>query len=68
LRKKQRQAIIKSISKQVTQYTRDGKKIRTYPSMAAAQRATGIFASSIGSQAGGKGKTAGGFIWQWGNR
>jgi len=67
LKKKQRNAIIKSLSKRVTQYTKEGKKIKTYPSMAAAQRATGIFASSIGSRAGGKGKTAGGYIWRWDN-
>lgn len=65
LKKKQRRAIINAVSKKVTQYTREGKKIKTYPSMAAAQRATGIFASSIGSRAGGKGKTAGGYIWRW---
>ncbi len=67
LRRKQRTAIIRAVSKQVTQYTRNGKKVKTYPSMAAAQRATGIFASSIGNRAAGNGKTAGGFIWRWGN-
>jgi hypothetical protein len=67
LKKKQRAAIIKSVSKPVTQYTKEGKKIKTYSSMAAAQRATGIHASSIGSQAAGIGKTAGGFIWRWEN-
>lgn len=67
LREKQRQAIIRSVSKQVSQYDKQGKKIKTYPSMAAAERATGVFASSIGSRAAGKGKTAGGFIWRWGD-
>lgn len=66
LRKKQRQAILRSISKEVSQYDTHGKKINTFPSMAAAERATGVFASSIGSRAGGKGKTAGGFIWRFG--
>jgi hypothetical protein len=65
LRKKQRAAIVKSVSKPVTQYNTAGKKIKTYPSMAAAQRATGIFASSIGNRAAGNGKTAGGYIWRW---
>jgi len=67
LRKKQRRAIIKSKSKQVSKYSLSGKKIKTYPSAAAAQRATGIHATSIGNRASGKGKTAGGFIWRWGN-
>lgn len=65
LRRKQRSAIIRAVSKQVTQFTKDGKKLKTYPSMAAAQRATGIFASSIGNRAAGNGKTAGGYIWRW---
>jgi hypothetical protein len=65
LRRKQRTAIVRAVSKQVTQYTKDGKKIKTYPSMAAAQKATGIFASSIGNRAAGNGKTAGGYIWRW---
>jgi hypothetical protein len=51
LKKKKRAAIINSVSKPVTQYTKEGKKIKTYPSMAAAQRATGVFASSIGNRA-----------------
>lgn len=67
LKKKQRAAIVNSASKPVTQYTKEGKKLKTYPSMAAAQRATGIFASSIGNRAAGNGKTAGGFIWRWNN-
>lgn len=65
LKKKQRMAIINSVSKRVTQYTKEGKKIKTYSSMAAAQRATGVFASSIGNRAAGNGKTAGGYIWRW---
>lgn len=65
LKKKQRAAIINSVSKPVTQYTKESKKVKTYPSMAAAQRATGVFASSIGNRAAGIGKTAGGYIWRW---
>jgi len=64
-RKEIRKAIIKTLSKKVSQYSRDGILIRTYPSMAAAERATGIYATSIGNRASGKGKTAGGFIWKW---
>jgi hypothetical protein len=65
-RKKQRQAIVTSLSKEVTQYSLKGKKIRTYPSCAAAERATNIFASVIGNRAGGRGLSAGGYVWRWG--
>jgi hypothetical protein len=50
----------------VTQYTKEGKKVKTYPGMAAGQKATGVFASSTGNRATGNGKTAGGYIWRWG--
>jgi hypothetical protein len=63
---KQRAAIAKSVSKTVTQYTLQGRKLKTYPSMAAAERATGIHATSIGQRASGKGISAGGFVWRWG--
>ena len=64
---KYRRAIVKKVSKEVTQYTLKGKKIKTYSSVAAAQRATGIFSSSIGQVAAGQGISAGGFVWKWGN-
>jgi len=64
-RKQQRRAIAKTISKPVEQYTLSGKLVRTYSSMAEAQRVTGVFSSIIGTRAAGKGKTAGGFIWKW---
>ncbi|MGZ8559261.1 MAG: type II CRISPR-associated endonuclease Cas1 [Chitinophagaceae bacterium] len=41
-------ATIKAISKIITQYTLAGKKIRTFSSMAAAARATGVHAGNIG--------------------
>ena len=67
-RKEIRKAIVKTVSKSVSQYSGDGKTlIKTYPSMAAAQRATGVHYITIGSRASGKGKTAGGFIWKWAN-
>lgn len=62
-----RQKIIKTQSKQVTQYTRAGKKIKTFSSMAAAQRATGVHAVAIREVAIGENITAGGFLWRWGN-
>ncbi len=54
------------ISKQVTQYTLQGKKIKTFANMVAAQIATGAHANIIGKTASGKGVKAGGFIWRWG--
>ena len=54
--------MVKTISKSVSQYSEDGVLIRTNPSMAAAQRATGIYTTEIGSRASGKGKTVGGYI------
>lgn len=66
LKEKQRAAIVKKISKPVSQYSMDGKKIKTYTSMSAAERATGIFASSIGLIASGRKISAGGYIWRWG--
>jgi hypothetical protein len=53
-------------SKQVTQYTLEGKKIKTFNSMVAAEKATGAHANVITMSASGKGNTAGGFVWRWG--
>ncbi len=66
-RQRQRQAITKKISRQITQYSLAGKKIKTFPSMVAAQRATGVFASSIRATAVGINMIAGGYIWRFGN-
>jgi hypothetical protein len=65
-RLKQRKAILKTVSKQVTQYNINGRKIKTFPSAAEAERATGVFATSIGKVASGEDISAGGFIWRWG--
>lgn len=54
------------ISKQVSQYTLEGEKIKTFTSMAAAEKATGARANVITMSASGKGNTAGGFVWRWG--
>ncbi|HMH34082.1 MAG TPA: NUMOD4 domain-containing protein [Puia sp.] len=66
-RKRQRQAIAKTLQKQVTQYSLEGERINTFESMAIAQKATGIFATSIGAVASGKKITAGGYAWRFGN-
>jgi len=58
--------IAKTKSKRVTQYRIDGKKIRTFSSMAQAQRKTGIFSSSIGQVALKHKVTAGGYLWRFG--
>ena len=67
LKKEIRKKIIKTKSKQVTQYTLTGKKIKTFSSMAAAAKATGAHAVAIREVATGENITAGGFIWRWGN-
>ena len=67
LKLKQREAIVKKIQKQVTQYSLTGKKINTYASMAAAEKLTGVHVTSIGMVAGGGGISAGGYLWQFGN-
>lgn len=65
-KKTQTAAIIKSLSKQVSQYSLKGKKIKTYSSIAAAAKATQIFATAIAPCASGKGLSAGGYVWRWG--
>jgi ABC-type transporter MlaC component len=67
IKEKRTQSMIKKTSKKVSQYTLEGKKVKTYPSTAAAQRATGILRHSIGQVAALKGISAGGFVWRWGN-
>jgi hypothetical protein len=66
-KEKQRAAILKTISKKVSQYSLNGRKLKTYASAAEAERATGIFATSIGQRASGKGISCGGYVWRWGN-
>jgi hypothetical protein len=65
-RKRNLAIAVKKMNKQVSQYTIAGKKIKTYPSAAAAERATGVFASSVCQTANGRLITAGGFLWRWG--
>lgn len=51
----------------ITQYTKDGVKIRDFHSMHHAQRETNICRTSIGRVCSGKQKTSGGFIWRYKN-
>lgn len=53
-------------NKQVTQYSMQGKKIKTYPSIATASQETGISNSHISNRARGTEYSAGGFIWRFG--
>lgn len=61
-----RQSIYKTNSKQVSQYTLSGRKIKTFPSIVAAAKATGILSASIGPVAQGHNVTAGGYVWKFG--
>jgi hypothetical protein len=57
----------KVTSKQVTQYDKKGRKIKTYPSAMEAYRQTGISNSSIANAATGFEPTAHGYFWAYGN-
>jgi hypothetical protein len=50
--------------KPVTQFTLQGKKIRTYPTIEAAAEATGLTSDNIQKNVKGENKTAGGFVWK----
>ena len=54
----------KSNIKPVSQYSLEGKFIKTYPSVREAERQTGINNTSISACCNGKRKTAGGYIWK----
>jgi hypothetical protein len=49
----------------VTQYTLEERKLRVYPTIEAAARATGLTAANIQKNVGGSNKTAGGYIWRF---
>ncbi len=57
----------KRVSKPVIQYTLDGQFVAEYPSMAEAQRLTGIFQTSIGQCCKGNNRynTSGGYKWKF---
>ena len=52
------------IGKPVTQYTKEGKKLKVYPTIEAAARATGLTSANIQKNVGGSNKTAGGYVWK----
>lgn len=53
------------IGKPVTQYTLEGKKLKVYPTIEEAARATGLTAANIQKNTSGSNKTAGGYIWKF---
>lgn len=56
----------KKISKQVSQYNLNGKRVRVFIGAAEAERITGINACYIGQVASGKRISAGGYLWRFG--
>lgn len=55
----------KNISKQVEQYSLDGKHIQTYNSLTEASKAVNVHRTSIGRAANGKAKTSAGYMWRY---
>lgn len=53
-----------SAPKQVSQYTLEGKFVKTYPSQSHAAKALGVSINHIRLAANGYNKTAGGFVWR----
>jgi hypothetical protein len=53
------------IGKPVTQYTLEGKKLKVYPTIEEAARATGLTAANIQKNVNGHNKTAGGYVWKF---
>ncbi|HEY9044494.1 MAG TPA: NUMOD1 domain-containing DNA-binding protein [Ohtaekwangia sp.] len=56
-----------SVGKPVTQYTREGKKLKTYHTIQAAAQASGLTSANIQKNVIGENKTAGGYIWKHAN-
>jgi hypothetical protein len=53
------------IGKPVTQYTLERKKLKVYPTIEEAARATGLTAANIQKNVNGHNKTAGGYVWKF---
>jgi len=65
-RAENRQKIVRSRQRQVSQYNQSGKKTHTYRSLRQAEVATGIASVSISLVARGKNIRAGKYLWRWG--
>ncbi len=61
-----RNQYIEKVGRKVTQYDMNGKKVAQFPSIADAEKATGVIASSIHLMLSGIRKSAGGFVWKAG--
>ncbi len=57
---------VKPQRKEVSQYTKRGDFVATYPSTAEAERKTGIPCKSVQECACGRRKTGGGYVWKYG--
>lgn len=53
------------IGKKVSQYTLEGKYVKTYPNARVAWKQTGIYHSTINRSASGKAFAAGGYYWRY---
>jgi NUMOD1 domain/NUMOD4 motif len=51
--------------KPVTQFTLEGEKMQTYPTIEAAAKASGLTPDNIQKNVKGENKTAGGFVWRY---
>lgn len=65
-KKNRTDAIVKKISIQVSMYSKQGNKIRTFSSIAEAHRKTGIHYITISAAARKKKLSAGGYLWHFG--
>jgi len=54
-----------SSGRPVTQYSLEGKKLKTYHTIEAASRASGLTSDNIQKNVIGENKTAGGFVWKY---
>ena len=60
-----KEKLIKSTSKQVSQFTKANEFIQSFESLSEAERQTGVKAQGISRCCKGKGKSAGGFVWKY---
>lgn len=56
---------LKDYGRRIVQKSKDGKEIQTFRSSGEAERATGVYYSSIINCCNGDAKTAGGYVWEY---
>lgn len=64
-KQKRRELMSKALGKEIDQYDKDGKYIKTYQSIAEAGRTSGVKKNNILHVLRGKNQTAGGYCWQY---